>query len=93
MDRFVCVAPPPPTSPIEGEVSLHSWGTMLPRALNSTSPWMGEAGRGWGRLCRAENGPRIKSEGGTVGGSGDGTVPPSLRLWHDLEMDAGSRPG
>jgi hypothetical protein len=35
-------------SPIKGEVPLHSWGTILPTPRTSTSPLMGEAGRGWG---------------------------------------------
>jgi hypothetical protein len=40
---------PLPASPIEGEVPLHSWGTILPTPQTLTSPSMGEAGRGWGR--------------------------------------------
>ena len=47
------------------------------------------------RLCQTESGPRIKSEGGTVGGvvAGAGEGPSTLRLWCDLRMDPGSRPG
>ena len=44
------VASPPPTSPIKGEVSLHSLGTIVPEARNGTSPLMEEVRRGWGRL-------------------------------------------
>ena len=43
---------PPPTSPIEGEVSLHSLGAIQFNPLNGTSPLMGEAGRGWGSDLR-----------------------------------------
>ena len=38
---------PLPTSPIEGEVMLHSCGSMAPHPLNATSPLMEEARRGW----------------------------------------------
>ena len=37
---------PLPTSPIKGEVSLHSFGTILPQPPAGTSPLMGEARRG-----------------------------------------------
>jgi hypothetical protein len=35
-------------SPIEGEVSLHSWGTIWSNPQGRTSPLMGEVRRGWG---------------------------------------------
>ena len=38
---------PLPTSPIKGEVPLHSFGTTLPQPPAGTSPLMGEARRGW----------------------------------------------
>jgi polar amino acid transport system substrate-binding protein len=37
-------------SPIKGEVSLHSWGTIQLNPQGGTSPSMGEVRRGWGRL-------------------------------------------
>jgi hypothetical protein len=40
---------PLPTSPIEGEVPLHSYGPIQSQPPAFTSPLMGEAGRGWGR--------------------------------------------
>jgi hypothetical protein len=39
---------PLPTSPIEGEVPLHSFGFISPQLPTGTSPLMGEARRGWG---------------------------------------------
>jgi hypothetical protein len=39
---------PLPTSPVEGEVLLHSFGSIVPQALADTSPSTGEARRGWG---------------------------------------------
>ena len=39
---------PLPTSPVEGEVLLHSFGSIVPQALADTSPSTGEAKRGWG---------------------------------------------
>lgn len=45
--------PPLPTSPIKGEVSLHSFYSIQSQSPAGTSPLMGEARRGWG--THAEN--------------------------------------
>ena len=39
---------PLPPSRIEGEVSLHSFGTIWPHPPADTTPLMDEARRGWG---------------------------------------------
>ncbi len=39
---------PLPTFPVEGEVLLHSFGSIQPNPPACTSPLMGETGRGWG---------------------------------------------
>ena len=39
---------PLPASPIEGEVQLHSFGSVQSQPPAFTSPLMGEDGRGWG---------------------------------------------
>jgi hypothetical protein len=39
---------PLPTSPIKGEVPLHSFGSIQSQPPADTSPLMGEARRGWG---------------------------------------------
>jgi polar amino acid transport system substrate-binding protein len=41
---------PLPTAPIKGEVQLGSPGSIVPQEWRDTSPLMGEARRGWGRI-------------------------------------------
>ena len=43
---------PLPTSPIKGEVSLHSFGTIQSPLPAVTSPLMGEARRGWSHILQ-----------------------------------------
>src|SRR5690554_5203309 len=50
-EKPMCIAsaaPPPPASPLKGDVSLHSGGAIGPHAQSDTAPLMRKAGRGWG---------------------------------------------
>ena len=46
---------PLPTSPIKGEVSLHSFCSIQSQSPACTSPLMGEARRGWVSLAENSN--------------------------------------